>query len=36
MFSAAVANHGKLMYPYMVQQVVGPGLSPIQRAIPRC
>ncbi|HUB37739.1 MAG TPA: penicillin-binding transpeptidase domain-containing protein [Streptosporangiaceae bacterium] len=32
MFSAAVANHGKLMYPYLVQQVVGPGLSVIQRA----
>jgi penicillin-binding protein A len=32
MFAAAVANHGKLMYPYMVQQVVGPGLSVIQRA----
>ncbi|HXB48955.1 MAG TPA: penicillin-binding transpeptidase domain-containing protein [Streptosporangiaceae bacterium] len=32
MFSAAVANHGKLMYPYLVQQVVGPGLSQIQRA----
>jgi penicillin-binding protein A len=35
MFAAAVANHGKLMYPYMVQQVVGPGLSVIQRANPR-
>jgi peptidoglycan glycosyltransferase len=32
MFSAAVADHGKLMYPYLVQQVVGPGLSVIQRA----
>jgi penicillin-binding protein A len=32
MFAATVANHGKLMYPYMVQQVVGPGLSVIQRA----
>jgi penicillin-binding protein A len=29
LFSAAVANHGTLMYPYMVQQVVGPGLAPI-------
>jgi peptidoglycan glycosyltransferase len=35
MFSAAVANHGTLMYPYLVQQVVGPGLSVIQRANPR-
>jgi penicillin-binding protein A len=35
MFAATVANHGKLMYPYMVQQVVGPGLSVIQRANPR-
>jgi peptidoglycan glycosyltransferase len=32
MFSAAVANHGALMYPYLVQQVLGPGLSVIQRA----
>ena len=32
LFSAAVANGGKLMYPYMVQQVVGPGLSVIDRA----
>jgi penicillin-binding protein A len=31
LFSAAVANHGTLMYPYLVQQVVGPGLSVIQR-----
>jgi penicillin-binding protein A len=34
MFSAAVANHGTLMYPYLVQQVVGPGLSVIERAQP--
>jgi peptidoglycan glycosyltransferase len=34
LFSAAVANGGTLMYPYMVQQVVGPGLSPIERAKP--
>jgi penicillin-binding protein A len=32
MFSAAVANHGTLMYPYMVQQVVGPGLAVIDSA----
>jgi penicillin-binding protein A len=35
MFSAAIANHGTLMYPYLVQQVVGPGLSVIQKASPR-
>ena len=32
MFSAAVANHGTLMYPYLVQQVVGPGLAVIDSA----
>jgi len=32
MFSAAVANHGQLMYPYLVQRVVGPGLSVITSA----
>jgi penicillin-binding protein A len=32
LFSAAVANQGSLMYPYLVQQVVGPGLSVIERA----
>jgi peptidoglycan glycosyltransferase len=32
MFSAAVANNGTLMYPYMVQQVLGPGLSVIDSA----
>jgi len=32
MFSAAVADHGTLMHPYMVQQVVGPGLSVIEQA----
>jgi penicillin-binding protein A len=32
LFSAAVANHGTLMYPYLVQQVLGPGLSVIERA----
>src|SRR5215469_2151236 len=31
LFSAAVANHGRLMYPYLVQQVVGPGLSVIDQ-----
>lgn len=34
MFSAAIANHGTLMYPYLVQQVVGPGLAVIARASP--
>lgn len=32
MFAAAVANHGTLMYPYMVQQIVGPGLAVIDSA----
>lgn len=32
MFSAAIANHGTLMYPYLVQRVVGPGLSVITSA----
>jgi penicillin-binding protein A len=34
MFASAIANHGKLMTPYMVQQVIGPGLSVIQSASP--
>ena len=34
LFSAAVANHGTLMYPHLVQQVVGPGLSLIDQAKP--
>ncbi len=34
MFAATVANHGTLMQPYLVQQVVGPGLSVIQSAKP--
>jgi penicillin-binding protein A len=32
MFAAAVANHGTLMYPYLVQQVVTPGLAVIDSA----
>ena len=32
MFAAAVANHGTLMQPYLVQQVLGPGLSVISVA----
>jgi penicillin-binding protein A len=32
MFSAAIANHGTLMYPYLVQRTVGPGLSVITSA----
>jgi peptidoglycan glycosyltransferase len=35
MFSAAIANHGTLMYPYLVQRVVGPGLSVIDSASTR-
>ncbi|HTZ91448.1 MAG TPA: penicillin-binding transpeptidase domain-containing protein [Streptosporangiaceae bacterium] len=31
MLAATVANHGTLMYPYLVQQVLGPGLAVIQR-----
>jgi penicillin-binding protein A len=34
MFAAAVANHGTLMKPYLVQQVLGPGLSVIQSTTP--
>ncbi len=34
MFAAAVANHGKLMTPYLVQQVLGPGLSVISNHTP--
>ena len=35
MFSAAIANGGRLMYPYLVQQVIAPGLATIQKASPR-
>ena len=31
MFAAAIANGGKLMTPYLVQQVVGPGLAVVQQ-----
>ena len=34
MFSAAIANNGTLMKPYMVQQVKGPGLSVIESQTP--
>jgi penicillin-binding protein A len=34
MFSAAVANGGKLMKPYLVQEVLGPGLSVISKQTP--
>ncbi len=34
MFAATVANHGTLMKPYLVQQVLGPGLSVIQSQTP--
>jgi peptidoglycan glycosyltransferase len=29
MFAAAIANHGKLMHPYMVQKVIAPNLTPL-------
>jgi peptidoglycan glycosyltransferase len=35
MFSAAIADNGKLMYPYLVQQVVGPGLAMIEQHSPK-
>jgi peptidoglycan glycosyltransferase len=34
MFSAAIENSGKLMQPYMVQQVLAPGLVPIETTSP--
>ena len=34
MIAAAIANHGTLMSPYMVQQVQAPDLSTIQNASP--
>ncbi len=34
MFAATVANNGTLMKPYLVQQVLGPGLSLIQSQTP--
>jgi peptidoglycan glycosyltransferase len=34
MFSAAIANHGTLMTPYLVQSVLAPDFSVIQRASP--
>jgi peptidoglycan glycosyltransferase len=34
MFAAAIANNGKLMSPYMVDQVLAPGLAVIQNASP--
>jgi peptidoglycan glycosyltransferase len=34
MFAATVANHGALMKPYLVKQVLGPGLSVIQTQTP--
>jgi penicillin-binding protein A len=32
MFSAAIANHGTLMHPYMVQKVIAPNLTPLVTA----
>ncbi len=34
MFAATIANRGTLMKPYLVQQVLGPGLSVIQSHTP--
>jgi len=34
MFAATIANHGKLMEPYLVSQVLGPGLSVIESHTP--
>jgi penicillin-binding protein A len=34
MFSAAIANNGSLMTPYMVQKVTAPDLTPLQTAQP--
>jgi penicillin-binding protein A len=34
MFAATIANHGTLMTPYLVQQVLGPGLSVIETHTP--
>jgi peptidoglycan glycosyltransferase len=34
MFAAAIANHGKLMKPYLVQQVTASDLSTVQSASP--
>jgi penicillin-binding protein A len=34
MFSATIENGGKLMLPYMVQQVLAPGLVPIETTSP--
>jgi penicillin-binding protein A len=34
MFSAAIANHGTLMTPYMVQKVTAPDLTPLVTAQP--
>jgi peptidoglycan glycosyltransferase len=34
MFAAAIENGGQLMYPYLVQEVLGPGLSVIEQHAP--
>jgi penicillin-binding protein A len=34
MFSAAIENGGRLMQPYMLQQVLAPGLQPIETTSP--
>jgi peptidoglycan glycosyltransferase len=34
MFAAAIANHGTLMHPYLVQKVIAPNLTPLVTAQP--
>ena len=34
MFSAAIANHGTLMHPYLVQKVIAPNLTPLVTTTP--
>jgi cell division protein FtsI/penicillin-binding protein 2 len=35
MMAAAIANHGTLMAPYLVQKITAPDLTPLQNAVPR-
>ncbi len=34
MFAAAIANHGTLMHPYLVQKVIAPNLTPLETTQP--
>jgi peptidoglycan glycosyltransferase len=34
MFAAAIANHGTLMHPYLVQKVIAPNLTPLVTTAP--